>query len=223
MTSPLDLVGLSSLMERSQGSPEIAVASIDGPVAPHHPDLASGSIRELPRRDLPGRERSAKPKVACSVADSVACMHGTFVAGMLSARRRRRSALAARCSCGRSLPKHRTATCKCRGRVRKNWRRPSSTAWMPASASSASAPPSSAVHRKAKASERTIAGLEKARKQGRIGGRPRLIENRDGLARPDAEGLTIAEIGEQLGISAASVCRVLKAHPIQRGVSQALV
>jgi DNA invertase Pin-like site-specific DNA recombinase len=49
-------------------------------------------------------------------------------------------------------------------------------------------------------SERTIAGLEKARKQGRIGGRPRLIVNRDELARLDAEGMTMAEIGEQLGI-----------------------
>jgi DNA invertase Pin-like site-specific DNA recombinase len=71
-------------------------------------------------------------------------------------------------------------------------------------------------------SERTIAGLEKARKQGRIGGRPRLIVNRDELARLDSEGLTMAEIGEQLGISAASVCRMLKAHRIQR-TSQAIV
>ena len=34
-------------------------------------------------------------------------------------------------------------------------------------------------------SERTLAGLEKARNQGRIGGRPRLIVNRDELARLD--------------------------------------
>lgn len=66
-------------------------------------------------------------------------------------------------------------------------------------------------------SERTIAGLEKARKQGRIGGRPRLVVNRDEVARLDEEGLTMAEIGEQLGISAASVCRMLKAHRAQRG------
>jgi DNA invertase Pin-like site-specific DNA recombinase len=72
-------------------------------------------------------------------------------------------------------------------------------------------------------SERTIAGLEKARKQGRIGGRPRLIVKRDELARLDSEGLTMAEIGEQLGISAASVCRMLKAHRIKRGTSQAIV
>jgi hypothetical protein len=67
-----------------------------------------------------------------------------------------------------------------------------------------------------------MAGLEKARKQGRIGGRPRLIVNRDELARLDSEGLTMAEIGEQLGISAASVCRMLKAHRIQRKIPQAI-
>ena len=72
-------------------------------------------------------------------------------------------------------------------------------------------------------SERTIAGLDKARKQGRLGGRPRLIVNREELTRLDAEGLTMAEIGQQLGISAASVCRILKAHRIQRGVSQTIV
>jgi DNA invertase Pin-like site-specific DNA recombinase len=66
-------------------------------------------------------------------------------------------------------------------------------------------------------SERTMAGLEKARKQGRLGGRPRLIVNRDELARLDSEGLTMAEIGEQLGISAASVCRMLKGHRLQAG------
>ena len=75
--SPLDLVRLAALMERSQGRPEIVVASVDGPVALNHPDLAGGSIRELP----------GKPRGACSLADSVACTHGTFVAGILSARR----------------------------------------------------------------------------------------------------------------------------------------
>jgi hypothetical protein len=68
-------------------------------------------------------------------------------------------------------------------------------------------------------SERTIAWLEKARNQGRIGGRP---VNRDELAHLDSEGLTMAEIGEQLGISAASVCRMLKAHRIQRRIPQAI-
>jgi subtilisin family serine protease len=87
MTSLLEMVGLTALMERSQGRSEIAVASIDGPVALNHPDLAGGSIHELPRRGFRGCEHSTKPTYVCSVADSVACMHGTFVAGMLAARR----------------------------------------------------------------------------------------------------------------------------------------
>jgi len=64
-------------MERSQGRPEIVIASVDGPVALNHPDLAGASIRELPG------SRSG----TCRIADSVACTHGTFVAGVLSARR----------------------------------------------------------------------------------------------------------------------------------------
>jgi DNA invertase Pin-like site-specific DNA recombinase len=61
-------------------------------------------------------------------------------------------------------------------------------------------------------SERTIAGLEKARKQGRVGGRPRLVVDRDRLAQLDSEGWTTREIGEEFGISSASVSRLLRAH-----------
>ena len=75
--SPIELVRLSALMERSQGRPEIAVALVDGPVALDHPDLAGTAMRELP----------GKTKGACSLADSLACTHGTFVAGILFARR----------------------------------------------------------------------------------------------------------------------------------------
>jgi DNA invertase Pin-like site-specific DNA recombinase len=59
-------------------------------------------------------------------------------------------------------------------------------------------------------SERTIAGLDRARKQGRIGGRPRLVVNRAKVVQMDADGMTTREIGEELGISAASVCRILQ-------------
>jgi len=41
-------------------------------------------------------------------------------------------------------------------------------------------------------SERTKAGLEKARKQGRIGGRPRVVVDRDRPAELDSEGLDYA-------------------------------
>ncbi len=75
--SPLDLVKLSPLMERTSGRPEVAIGLIDGPVAINHPDLAAQRIREVPGK-LGG---------ACSRASSAACMHGTFVAGMLCAKR----------------------------------------------------------------------------------------------------------------------------------------
>jgi subtilisin family serine protease len=75
--SPLELVRLSALMERSQGRPEIAIALVDGPVVLDHPELAGATIREIP----------AKLKGTCTRADTMACMHGTFVAGILFARR----------------------------------------------------------------------------------------------------------------------------------------
>jgi DNA invertase Pin-like site-specific DNA recombinase len=61
-------------------------------------------------------------------------------------------------------------------------------------------------------SERTIAGLEKARRQGRIGGRRAMVVDRQRIGELDALGYTTREIGEEMGISAASVCRILKAH-----------
>lgn len=58
--------------------------------------------------------------------------------------------------------------------------------------------------------ERTRAGLQRARRQGSIGGRPRLVVNRAKVLQMEAEGMTTREIGEELDISAASVCRILK-------------
>ena len=75
--NPLELVRLPELMARSEGSREIAVALIDGPVALDHPALARATIRLLPGR-LQG---------ACGLANSAACTHGTLVAGMLVAER----------------------------------------------------------------------------------------------------------------------------------------
>jgi subtilisin family serine protease len=74
---PLDLVKLSSLMRRTAGRREISVGLIDGPVNASHPDLAGSNIQEIP-----GTLRGT-----CARASSIACMHGTFVAGILSARR----------------------------------------------------------------------------------------------------------------------------------------
>lgn len=73
----LDLVRLRPLMSRSQGRSEITVALIDGPVVLDHPDFAGTTIREIP----------GKLQGTCTRAGTMACMHGTFVAGILCARR----------------------------------------------------------------------------------------------------------------------------------------
>ncbi len=74
---PLELVRLDRLMERSSGRPQVVIGLIDGPVAMDHPELSRSNIREVP----------GQPSASCSLANSVACMHGTFVAGMLFAKR----------------------------------------------------------------------------------------------------------------------------------------
>jgi len=74
--NPLELVELVPLMNRTRGRPEIVVALIDGPVLLDNGDLAIDGIREVT-----GKSGS------CSRASSAACMHGTFVAGILSAKR----------------------------------------------------------------------------------------------------------------------------------------
>jgi subtilisin family serine protease len=73
----LDLVRLTPLIDRTSGSPEVTIGLIDGPVVMNHPELASQHIREIPG-DGSG---------ACTQANSTACLHGTFVAGILSAKR----------------------------------------------------------------------------------------------------------------------------------------
>ena len=75
--SSVDVVRLRDLMRLGEGSPEVTVALIDGPVALDHPDLGAANIRQI----------SGKLKGSCTLADSLACTHGTFVAGILSARR----------------------------------------------------------------------------------------------------------------------------------------
>jgi hypothetical protein len=45
--SPLDVVSLSRLMERTAGRPEVVVGLIDGPVVVNHADFAAENIRVL--------------------------------------------------------------------------------------------------------------------------------------------------------------------------------
>jgi subtilisin family serine protease len=71
------MVRLAPLMQRTSGAPEVAVALVDGPVVIDHADLAGERIREIP-----GVLRGT-----CARAGSAACRHGTFVAGVLNAKR----------------------------------------------------------------------------------------------------------------------------------------
>lgn len=59
-------------------------------------------------------------------------------------------------------------------------------------------------------SERTIAGLRRAKRNGQELGRPKLVVDRDKVCAMHEEGKNMREIGEAFGISAASVCRMVK-------------
>ncbi len=72
-----DLINLRYLMNRTSGSPNIRIGLIDGPISINHPDLNKENIHEIPGT-LSGN---------CSKADSIACGHGTFIAGILKAKR----------------------------------------------------------------------------------------------------------------------------------------
>lgn len=75
--NPIGLVQLPALMEVTRGAPEIKVGLIDGPVALDHPQFSRARVDELPSA---GAGDCARPS-------SIACLHGTFVAGILSANR----------------------------------------------------------------------------------------------------------------------------------------
>jgi subtilisin family serine protease len=75
--NPLGLVKLIPLMERTGGNREVKIGLIDGPVVMQHRDMTSENLREIP----------GNSGAICTQADSVACLHGTFVAGILSAKR----------------------------------------------------------------------------------------------------------------------------------------
>jgi subtilisin family serine protease len=74
---PLELAKLTALMERTSGSPDVQIGLIDGPVVTQHPDLVGGRLREIPGNN----------GATCTQANSTACLHGTFVAGILAAKR----------------------------------------------------------------------------------------------------------------------------------------
>lgn len=74
--SPLDALGLPELMKKTAGNPDVMVSILDGPVALGHPDLVEARMSVLENGVAEHFE-----------IESDACRHGTFVAGVLFARR----------------------------------------------------------------------------------------------------------------------------------------
>jgi subtilisin family serine protease len=75
--NPLHLIKIIPLMDCTSGLSDLNIGLIDGPAVTQHPDLAGGRLREI----------SGSSGSTCQQADSTACLHGTFIAGILSARR----------------------------------------------------------------------------------------------------------------------------------------
>jgi len=73
----LGLIKLTAMMDRTSGGPEVKIGLIDGPVVTQHPEQAGEHLREFPGNN----------GATCTQANSTACLHGTFVAGILSAKR----------------------------------------------------------------------------------------------------------------------------------------
>jgi subtilisin family serine protease len=73
----LNLVRLGPLKERSSGTTQTVIGLVDGPVALNHPDLVAESVRGT----------SGGPGAGCTHSSNAACTHGTFTAGILSAKR----------------------------------------------------------------------------------------------------------------------------------------
>ena len=59
-------------------------------------------------------------------------------------------------------------------------------------------------------SERVTAGLERARAKGRVGGRPRVIVNRDKVRELRTAGRSLTQIGQELGLTTSTVHRILR-------------
>lgn len=58
-------------------------------------------------------------------------------------------------------------------------------------------------------SQRTIAGLERARAQGRVGGRPRVICNREKVLALHQGGKSFGRIAGELGLSKTTISRIV--------------
>lgn len=73
--APIEVVRLGGLMSRTAGSAAVRIGLIDGPVHALHAGFGAGKLQAL------------TDAAVCGSPDSVACQHGTFVAGILHAKR----------------------------------------------------------------------------------------------------------------------------------------
>jgi subtilisin family serine protease len=74
---PLNLVRVRSLMAISSGTPNVTIGLIDGPVDLSHPAFDGSKISAVNQSQI----------AACKNASSIACRHGTFITGILCAKR----------------------------------------------------------------------------------------------------------------------------------------
>jgi subtilisin family serine protease len=74
---PLNQTRLRRLMRISTGDPKIIIGLIDGPVEFNHPAFQESRISAIRESQI----------AACKDASSIACIHGTFIAGILCAKR----------------------------------------------------------------------------------------------------------------------------------------
>jgi subtilisin family serine protease len=74
---PVDLIKLTPLMNLTSGDSQVKVGLIDGPVFKDHPDISNANLYEIGTRG----------QSSCAQSGSAACQHGTFVAGILCAKR----------------------------------------------------------------------------------------------------------------------------------------
>lgn len=75
--APSDIVRLRPLMQRTEGSKDVTVSIVDGPAWLDHPAFSGQRIRQM---------RTAMPAL-CRHHESLACIHGTLVMGILAAKR----------------------------------------------------------------------------------------------------------------------------------------
>lgn len=70
---PLETVNLRPLMKLTEGRKDISIGIIDGPIELSHPAFINAKIRTVNRSQL----------IGCKRSNSMACTHGTFIAGIL--------------------------------------------------------------------------------------------------------------------------------------------